>query len=111
MRLSLIHISLGTLVTDDDDVAGMDFPGADGFGRVLFTVKAARGSGVLHHFGRHGALLDHSALRGDVALEHGDSSVRTEGMLQCADDFAVGLGRCLLYTSWKPGPPGQCSLP
>ena len=81
--------ALGALVADDHHVAGDDLAGVDGGDGLLLAVKHPGGAGVGHHLGGHGGALDHAALGGQVALEHGDAAVLGVGVVDGADDVRI----------------------
>ena len=70
----------GTFIADDDDIARADVPLFDGGQGILLTVKGPGGPLVFPQRRRHCRMLDHRALRRQVAVEHGDAALFLIGL-------------------------------
>ena len=81
-------------VTDNDNVAGIDFLGADSFNCFFFRVKYPGRAGVYQHFFRHGAGFNDGAVGGQVAFQDSDAAGSAVGLFAAVDyirtaDFRV----------------------
>ena len=79
----------GAFVEDDHAVAGLDLAVEDGLHGVLLAVEDLGLHVAAQHFRRHGGLLDHAAVGGDVAAQHGDAAVLEVGIVDGSHDLVV----------------------
>ena len=90
----LIHAggALGTLVAEDDDLAGVDLIPHDGLRRQLLPVKDPGAAPELPHILRHAGGAADGALRRQVAPEDPEAGDVAPGLVQGPDDAALGDG-------------------
>ena len=69
----------------------MDIPRVDGGLGLFLGFKDPGGAFVNLHLGQHRAALDHAALGGQIAVEHGNAAGGGVGILHGADDGGVDV--------------------
>ena len=86
--------ALGSFVTDDDYVAGVDLLSADSRNGFFFRIEHPGRAGMNQHFFRYGAGFNNRAVRSQIALQHSNAAGGTVGVVAAADhvgtaDFRV----------------------
>ena len=83
--------ALGAFVADDDHVARYDLPAVDRRLCFLFGIKYLGGALVYQHFGKYRRPLDHTALGGQIALEHRDTARFAVRIFHGANDLGIQI--------------------
>ena len=100
--------ALGTLVSDDDDVTGLDPVVQHGdHGGILAVEHAGPAVEVVDVEAGH---LHDGAQRGERAGEHGNAADVVDGIVEGVDDLAVGGGRIEQCQVLGDGPAGDGDL-
>ena len=87
--------ALGTFVSDDNNISGMDAACVDGCDGILFAVKHTRRACMAQHFGVNCASLYHTAILCDIPPQNRNAACFAIGVINGANQIVV-LNVCTL---------------